>query len=501
MTMNARYCVIVLSLFLLMVLTISCAPQKAETDALLDPIKIDAGYISGTVIGDVGNEVHVYRGIPYAAPPVGDLRWRKPQPAESWPGIRECTVFGNSSPQPITPVDLADMPQSEDCLYLNVLTPAKTVSDNLPVMVWLHGGGYTIGSGSGRVYNLPRLPQNGVVLVTINMRLGPMGLLAHPLLSNESSKGVSGNYMFFDMIAALEWVQRNIAAFGGNTGNVTIFGESGGGAKVHCLMASPLARGLFHRAIFESGASGGFSPGVPMKDLESTGEKLFAKLGVDKEADPLKAARALTPGKILEIEAVLAKELQTENLWDSAIDGQFLTNTPANTFREGKQNPLPVITSANLGELTGPGAILLPFLIPDYVNILNGTVKSGQKGYACIFDQVPSRWKQEGCVSFHALELSYVFGDWDNSTGWWAGLFNLLAKGSGAKTPDPEVTDTDRKVSESMMAMWAQFAKTGNPNVEGLIAWPTYEGETDQYLYIAERLQVKSGFSKVVQKE
>ena len=141
----------------------------------------------------------------------------------------------------------------------------------------------------------------------------------------------------------------------------------------------------------------------------------------------------------------------------------------------------------------------MPDVIPDYVNILNGVNKSGQKGYACIFDHVPSVWKQEGCVAFHALELSYVFGDWGNSTGWWPVMFSLLSTGSGAKSPDPGLTDIDRKVSENMMAMWAQFAKTGDPNVEGLTAWPAYEAETDQYLYIAEPLEVKSGFSKVAQ--
>ena len=228
--------------------------------------------------------------------------------------------------------------------------------------------------------------------------------------------------------------------------------------------------------------------------------KFFSRLGVDKDNDPLKAARALPSEKLLEMEAAFAKESQTDSLWDSAIDGQFLTDTPANIFRTGKQIPVPVITSANLGELTGPGMIVMPFIIPDYVNILNGTNQAGQKGYACIFDQVPSKWKQEGCVSFHALELSYVFGDWDNSARWWPGLFNLLAKESGAKTPDPGLTDADRKVSENMMAMWAQFAKTGNPNVEGLANWPAYDADKDECLYIAEPLQVKSGFSKVAQK-
>jgi para-nitrobenzyl esterase len=502
MTMRARYLSIALLAALVIGLNISCRTKDTEATTLVDPIKIDTGYISGTVIGDIGKEVRIYRGIPYAAPPVGDLRWKPPQPAASWPGIHECTAFGRSSPQPTAPVDLADTSQSEDCLYLNVLTPAKNASENLPVMVWLHGGGYTMGSGSTLLYNSPRLPQNGVVLVTVNTRLGSMGLLAHPLLSRESPKGVSGNYMFLDMIAALEWVQRNIAAFGANAKNVTIFGESGGGAKVNCLMASPLARGLFHRGIFESGAAGGFAPGVPMKDLELIGEKLFARLGVDKEADPLKAARALAPGKIMEAESSLSKELnKSSGLWDSAIDGQFLTDLPANIFRAGRQNAVPVITCANLGELTGPGTLLLPFLIPDYVNILNGVNASGQKGYACIFDQVPGKWRQEGCVSTHAMELSYVFGDWNNSSRFWTFLFNLLAKGSGAKSPDPGLTDADRKVSENMMAMWAQFARTGNPNVGGLITWPAYEPSTDQYLYIAEPLQIKSGFSKVAQKK
>lgn len=482
-------------------LTTSCETENAKDDVFTDPIKIDTGYISGTVIGDVGKEVHIYRGIPYAAPPIGELRWKRPQPAKAWDGIRECTTFGHSSPQPTEPYNLAEMPLSEDCLYLNVLTPIQDTSEKLPVMVWMHGGGYTQGSGSSALYNQVRLPQNGIVLVTVNMRLGPLGLLAHPLLSQESPDAVSGNYLFYDMIAALEWVQRNIAAFGGDSANVTIFGESGGGAKVDCLIASPMAKGLFNKGIFESGAAGGFAPGVPMKDLEEMGEKFFAKLGIDKASDPLKEARALPWEKIMEAEKALSEELKMESgLWDSAIDGRFLTDTPANIFREGKQNPLPVITCANLGELTGPGIILMPFLIPDYVNILDGVNKVGQKGFACIFDQVPGKWREEGCVSFHASELSYVFGDWDNASPWWTGIFYLLAKDSGAQTPNPGLTEIDKEISRNMMAMWTRFARTGDPNIEGLAAWPTYDSETDQYLYINESLQIKAGFSKVAQK-
>jgi para-nitrobenzyl esterase len=499
--MRARQLMILISIAFVIVQAVSCRSKAPEVNALGDPIKIDTGYISGTVIGDVGKEVRIYRGIPYAAPPVGDLRWKPPQPAAPWPGIRECTAFGKSSPQSTMPFDLSDMPPSEDCLYLNVLTPAKIVSANLPVMVWLHGGGYATGSGSGLFYNLPRLSQKGVVLVTVNMRLGSMGLLAHPLLSKESPKAVSGNYMFFDMIAALQWVQKNVAAFGGNSENVTIFGQSGGGAKVNCLAASHLANGLFQRGICEGGAAGTVMPGEPIKDLEALGQKLFAKLGLNKESNPLKKARALPPDKIIEAETVLAKDLNRRALWDAAIDGQFLADAPANIFRAGKQNAVPIIACANLGELTGPGMILMPFLIPDYVNMLNGVNKAGQKGYACIFDQVPGKWKQEGCVSSHGLELSYLFGDWETFPRSHPSLFYGAIKAAGAKSQDPGLTDADKRVSEKMSAIWTQFARTGNPNVEGLINWPAYESATDQYLYIVDPLQVKSGFSKVAQKK
>jgi para-nitrobenzyl esterase len=392
------------------------------------------------------------------------------------------------------------MPSSEDCLYLNVLTPAKKSMDKLPVMVWMHGGGYQLGLGNEPLANAPRLPGYGVVLVTVNMRLNTIGLLAHPLLSQESPEGVSGNYMFLDMIVALQWVQKNVAAFGGDPKNVTIFGESGGGAKVANLMASPLAKGLFHRAICESGTSlEPHFPGKPLKELEAMGNRFFAKLGVNKEKDPLAAARALPWEKIIETEQTLLRELAMlgpTGLWDAGVDGWFLPDIPSNIFKAGKQNTVPLIVCANLGELTGPGLLVFPLLPTGYVEMLSSVSQAGQKGYATIFDHVPAGWKREGCISTHAMELGYVFGDWDNTTGQWPMLY-LLASQSGAKSPDPGLTDIDRKVSESMMAMWAQFAKTGDPNIKGLITWPAYEAATDQYLYIADPLEVKSGFFKV----
>jgi para-nitrobenzyl esterase len=370
-------------------------------------------------------------------------------------------------------------------------------------MVWMHGGGYQLGSASEPLVNIPRLPQHGIVLVNVNMRLNTIGLLAHPLLSEESPKGVSGNYMFWDMLAALHWVKKNIAAFGGDPKNVTIFGESGGGAKVANLMASPLAKGLFQRAICESGTSiKAFSTSKPLKELEAMGEKFFAKLGVNKEKDPLAAARALPWEKIIETDNTLAQELAMlgpEGLWDAGVDGWFLPDTPSSIFKTGKQNAVPLIVCANLGEVTGPGVLVFPFLILGYVDMLSSVSQAGQKGYAAIFDHVPAGWRREGCISTHAMELGYVFGDWDDKAGNWPILY-FLASQSGAKSPDPGLTDIDRKVSEEMMAMWTQFARTGAPNVKGLITWPAYEAATDQYLYIADPLEVKSGFSKIVPK-
>jgi para-nitrobenzyl esterase len=470
-------------------------------------VKTDTGYISGTVIGKPDKQVYIFRGIPFAAPPVGDFRWKPPQPVKPWAGIRECTVFSDQAPQyigPTTPQTPGVLKSSEDCLYLNVLTPVEKGGGKLPVMVWLHGGGFSLGHGNSPMSNSPGLPQNGVVLVTINMRLGAIGLLAHPLLSKESPNGVSGNYLFLDMIAALEWIQRNIAAFGGDPGKVTIFGESGGGGKVLGLLASPLAKGLFHRAICESG---GMPHSTPLKELEERGEKLFAKLGINKEADPLAAARALYFDTILKAADDMSVEMNLQipqTSVDSAVDGWFLTDGVVKVISEGKHNAVPYIQGATLGELTGPALLIngkeliFPQMIPNYINMFAGVKKANTKGYAFIFNQVPGRWKEEGAVSCHGIELPYVFGALDAKQE----LAHLLVgvAPSGGKSINPEPTETDEKVSLAMMRMWAQFAKTGDPSIKGLIKWPAYDAETDQYLYIAEPMEVKKGFSKLGQR-
>jgi para-nitrobenzyl esterase len=458
-------------------------------------VRTDKGYVSGTQIGEPGKEASIFRGIPYAAPPVGDLRWKPPQPAVQWEGIRECTRFTPMSPQVIIPKMAPDLPLSEDCLYLNVVTPAREADERLPVMVWMHGGGYSSGCGCDRIWNNYRLPQYGVVVVTLTHRLGPIGLLAHPWLSAESPRGVSGNYLFLDLMASLQWIQRNIAAFGGDPGNVTIFGESGGGAKVSIMMASPLAKGLFHKGICESGTSLVILTGKTAADSEDAGKALFKKLGVDS----LERARSIPAEKLIEASQVGAGARNPSERMgpgsDATADGWVLPDIPRRVLTSDSYNAVPLVVSTNLGELM-PGPLQLSALPKAYVEMLESGIRKGVRGYACVFDQVPAGWKKEGCVSVHSIELPYVFGDWDDSTSWWDSV-GVLALGPRAASVKLGLDSTDRAVSETMMELWASFARTGKPGAKGIPEWPEYSGATDHYLYVSGKSEVRSGFSKL----
>jgi para-nitrobenzyl esterase len=486
-----------LTLTAIVVLGIFCLVGFAQAEShfwgpklLADPIKTDAGYVSGTMIGTLDDAVRVYRGIPYAAPPLGDLRWKAPQPVTSWSGIREATQFTKMAIQANDLVpQMLGLEDSEDCLYLHVVTPAKSSHDKLPVMVWFHGGGFTIGTSSDALYNSYRLPSNGVITVSVNHRLGVMGLLAHPLLTAES--GTSGNYMVLDMIAALQWVQKNIKAFGGNPNNVTIFGQSGGGGKVSALMASPMAAGLFNKAIIESGAPFPNS-GLPRVDLEANGEQLFTALGVTT----LEEARALDP------KTIVAKdnELQSSGAygsWATAIDNVVLNGDPLDVIAAGQGNKVHLIAGANAGELSQ-----FPLFISTYVQMFNGVRSAGMRTYGYVFDQVPANWRALGGVAVHGMELEYVFGDYDgtiSSPNWWLmGLMEMQATGNPAFMGIPAIlTEVDQRVSENTMALWTNFAKTGYPCIHNTVAWPVWSPRTDRYLYIADPLQVMSGFSTV----
>ncbi len=479
--------------------------QQTASNLLSDPIKLDSGYVAGTVVGDPGKEVHVYRSIPYAAPPVGDLRWKPPQPVEPWTGIKEVTTYGNMCPQ--NTASWVSGTVGEDCLTLNVFTPAKTTDEKLPVMVWLHGGGFAVGSANQLPYTWPSLPEHGVVMVGVNHRLGPIGLLALPQLTAESPQGVSGNYMFLDIVAALQWIQTNITAFGGDPNNVTIFGESGGGGKTDAMVASPLAKGLFQHAILESGANGdvGIRSVMSLKDGEALGEQLVAKLGIPDDANTLAALRALPYQTILDASAEMSQSLAESNpeaegvgIFDNMmVDGWFMPDTPTNIYKAGKQNDVDLLTCTNIGELIAPNtAIHLPYLIDAYTTRLDAVGKAGKGAFAALFTQVPSQWKAEGVMAFHGLELPYVFGMLaviPNKI-----FYDAFAGPSGAKTVNVTLTEDDEKVSEAMMSMWAQYAKTGNPSVQGLIDWPVWDVASDQYVEIAWPLQVKTGYSKLV---
>jgi para-nitrobenzyl esterase len=390
-------------------------------------------------------------------------------------------------------------PLSEDCLYLNVATPARQADEKLPVMVWMHGGGYSMGCGNDRIWNNYRLPQSGVVVVTLNHRLGVMGLLAHPALSKESPNGVSGNYLFLDLIASLQWVRDNIAAFGGDPDNITIFGESGGGAKVSIMMSSPLAKGLFHRAICESGTALAILESKPLSEIENSGKALFAKLGIDSSTDPLAQARKIPFSEIIAasqaLEGTRTPGAPPAFLWDAAVDGWLLPNSPENIFTTGVCNAVPLIACANLGELTGPGPLVIPYLVTAYIKMLKSINRQGYKGYACIFDQVPVNWRSKGCVSVHSIELPYVFGDWDDSTGWWNSVAMLAQPGNNTARPD--LGTIDRYISETMMALWASFARSGKPSAQGVPDWPEYSEETDQYMNVCDRFEIRKGFTSL----
>jgi para-nitrobenzyl esterase len=472
--------------------------------AIQDPVDTTGGFVAGSSIGDPHRPVRIYRGIPYAASTAGSNRWRSPSPPLPWNDIRECTVMPPNAPQAIGKLQVAlHIPQSENCLALNVLTPAETPGERLPVMVWLHGGAFIHGNGNESFFNNHRLPEKGVVLVNVNMRVGPIGLLAHPLLARESERGVSGNYMVLDMIAALRWVQANIEAFGGDPDNVTIFGESGGGGKVLHLMCTSAAKGLFHRAIIESGGVIGTLNGRSMAENEELGQRVFAKLGVDRESDPLAAARALPWKSIIEADRELVNELGlTIARWNSTIDGWLFEKSTAELIRTGEAaNWVPVIAGCNLGEIDGTGEPYLtyPSLIQANINVATSAARAGKQGFTYLFDRVPHGWRKGGCVAFHRLEPGYVFGDWDDRFGFFHSDAFPLARACGAKQEDPELDAGDRRVSEAMMEMWTTFARTGVPSLPGReLHWPRYDPATDQYLLIVDPPTVKSGYSKLV---
>jgi para-nitrobenzyl esterase len=462
-------------------------------------IKTEQGKVVGKTIN--GGKVKAFLGLPYAAPPVGVLRWRTPQPPARWKDERDATRFRAHCAQGKVFEDMIfqDGEGSEDCLFLNVYAPASAKSKSkLPVMFWIHGGGYSGGASSEPRHNGDFLPTRDVVLVTINYRLGVFGFLATADLANEAN-GAAGNYGLQDMVAALRWVKANIGEFGGDPDNVTIFGESAGSFAVSTLMASPMARGLFHKAIGESGAAfGGALAYDSLPVREKADGAWVAGLGVKSLAE----LRALPTEKILD--AVKDKK----GGFPPDIDGKLLTESIESTYADGRQAHVPLLAGWNSDE--GSFFAMRGMTSDQWNGMANGLFKEraaefltlypGQTDAQALRSAVDygsdsfiafSTWKwleahrktgvslvyryhfelaalpskfHPGTFAFHSDDIEYVFGTLDTR-------------------PGATIRDWDRQLSDQMMSYWTNFAKTGDPNGEGLPLWPTY-GKNDSLLHL-----------------
>lgn len=481
-----------------------------------DNVRVEGGLISGLA----ADGVRSYKGIPFAAPPMGELRWKAPQPVVPWEGVRECNAFGPECPQaPYAQGSMYYSPpqkQSEDCLYLNVWTAAKS-GEKRPVMVWIHGGALTRGSGANRTYDGTAFAKKGVVLVTINYRLGPLGYLAHPELTAESPNHASGNYGVLDQVAALKWVQKNIAAFGGDTNRVTIFGESAGSWSVNTLVATPLAKGLFHRAIGESG--GTFNRMTPLPEAEKIGAAFFKAAN----ADSLKAMRAVPVERIISVfnDDAEGRKFRTQ----PNVDGWVLPDEIRNLFAKGKQNDVPVIVGSNANEMT---TLTTPAIVPKtmaefrkrveaqygemikefdaaypvktdadiaaaYLGSMRDvtftlpmrtwarmTATGRSKAYLYFFSHVPPNPNSKYLGAYHASEIAYVFNNLNRS--------------------NQALTETDFKLSDAMSNYWVNFATTGNPNEgpneKGLPKWMPYDQSAEAYLDFGDTVQLRNHLLK-----
>jgi para-nitrobenzyl esterase len=431
---------------------VACAAAVAAARPAGGPrVTIDTGTLEGAV--DSATGVLVFRGVPYAAPPVGQLRWKPPAPAAKWSGVRQADKLGHNcmQGQPFSDIDPYAAGVSEDCLYLNVWTTSLGGARR-PVMVWIHGGGFYAGFGGEERHNGARLAQKGAVVVTLNYRLGALGFLAHPALSAESPRHASGNYGTLDQIAALQWVKRNIARFGGDPSRVTIFGESAGGMSVGSLVASPLAKGLFHRAILESGTGVGRAM-ARLDSAEAAGLRLADTLGIrGTGAEVAAKLRAIPAETLLKAPARLNRPV---------VDGWVLPRPIDSAITTGAANVVPTIVGSNSGEPNeSMGAPTRTFA--------RLVASRGVPTYLFVFSRVGEDSVNRARGAYHSAEITFVFG-----------------------RPRPVLeqaghTPYDSTLAEAMSDYWVSFATSGDPNgppnAGKLPRWPRYEPGTDALL-------------------
>ncbi|MFW9822682.1 MAG: carboxylesterase/lipase family protein [Candidatus Thorarchaeota archaeon] len=465
----------------------SLNPNRLESDCH-KIVEISSGKINGYA---TSNNTYTWLGIPYAEPPIGELRWKPPHKVIAWEGVRDCTQWGDQCGQgELGPASFGNL--SEDCLNLNVVAPKNMVNKKIPVMVWFHGGGFHAMSANNFTYNYTALPAKGVIIVSVNHRIGPIGYMAHPALSAESENGVSGNYGQLDLIAALKWVKQNISVFGGDPDCVTIFGESGGGGKTFNLIISPLAKGLFHRAIIQSGV---FSIGEPhallLKEAEARGENLVEKLGIKPGKDILKKIREKSWQDIVKA----SQEINFNDIRLITIDNWYLLEEATSVFNKKQHIDIPIIIGANRTDM----AYGMIQGIKDWAILISNNSQSDIFVY--LFGHVPTRWRKEGVVAFHGLEIPYVFGCF--RVGLRTPTMLNLSRTGGAKQPDPGIDELDDQISNKMMDMWAHFAKTGNPNIQGKVdektTWTSYDSTKDNFLLISDEedvLRMETGITE-----
>ena len=477
---------------LLTTLLLVCAVMTAA-DVAAQPLlrtHVETGDVEGIADGTLA----VYKAIPYAAPPVGDLRWREPQPAKAWEGVRLCDKFGPLPPQPTRPGRTADM-MSEDCLYLGIATPAKSTADRLPVMVWIHGGGFQTEWYGGDLWK--HLAQRGVVIVSVEYRTGALGFMAHPELTKESKNGHSGNYGLLDQIFALQWVQRNISSFGGDPTCVTIFGESAGAISCSMLCASPLAKGLFHRCISQSGGS--FAPWSDQPrslglDASQKGAELqginFQKHLKKKNLKQLRKMDAM---------ALCGNDVGFGGFWP-CVDGYVICDDQYRLYERGEYNDVPVIvmTNSDEGALFSPGNIKAEDYQKQVRQIFGSWADEALKVYPGNTDD--EAWHGNG-DAFRDMGFAWPSFAWVSlqaKTGKSGAYAAYLAQPStrsfsndrrrkgvahaddilylnGEFLTQPEKYPAESAVAEIMQQYWVNFAKTGNPNAKGLPYWPTFD--------------------------
>lgn len=502
-----------LGLALGLALALGAGPALARSAPV---VEAPAGAVRGEALG----EVAAFRGIPYAAPPVGQRRWRPPAPLAHWAGVREAKDFGPACLQPRMPpgfIYASELPQlSEDCLTLNIWAPkdAARTPSGAPVMVWIHGGSLTTGSSREAMYDGAALARRGIVVVSINYRLGVLGWLAHPALTAESPDKVSGNYGLLDQIAALTWVKRNIAAFGGDPANVTVAGESAGGLSVLYLMASPLARGLFHKAILQS---------AYMVSTPELGENRFGHEGA--EAAGARLAERLGAGGLADLRAMDAAALvdkapKAGYAPFGAIDGKVLPRQIVDVFDRGEQAPVPVLAGFNEGEIRSLRRLAPPKpasaaayeaairerygdLADDFLRLYPSSdlgesviattrdalygwtaerlarkqTELGQPAFLYLFDHGYPAADALDLHAFHASEIPYVFGTRDRTPAGW---------------PKPPLSSLETRLGQAIQGYWAAFVKTGRPAAADQPAWPPY-GESRAYMAFEDAPRPKTG--------